>query len=96
MYYLYLFIEFRTLNFIVLFNRFSDVDTAWMCNQNAAVAAQFGRKDLTYIWSLGALLATPTLTVENNTHQDLETPWAQNPFGRKLLHSMYILITSFL
>ncbi|XP_046440628.1 GATOR complex protein WDR59-like isoform X2 [Daphnia pulex] len=66
---------------------FSDTDTAWMCNQNAAVAAQFGRKDLTYIWSLGALLATPTLIHENNTN-DLDTPWAQNPFGRKLLHAI--------
>lgn len=58
-----------------------------MCNQNAAVAAQFGRKDLTYIWSLGALLATPALIHENLT-QDSDTPWAQNPFGRKLLHAM--------
>lgn len=66
---------------------FSDTDTVWMCNQNAAIAAQFGRKDLAHIWSLGALLATPTL-VNNNRTQDPETPWAQNPFGRKLLHAM--------
>ncbi|XP_059350855.1 GATOR complex protein WDR59-like isoform X2 [Daphnia carinata] len=66
---------------------FSDTDTVWMCNQNAAVASQFGRKDLAYIWSLGALLATPTL-VNDNRSQDLETPWAQNPFGRKLLHAI--------
>lgn len=59
-----------------------------MCNQNAAVAAQFGRKDLTYIWSLGALLATPTLIHENTN--DIDTPWAQKPFGRKLLHAMYV------
>ncbi|KAI9557296.1 hypothetical protein GHT06_017122 [Daphnia sinensis] len=66
---------------------FSDTDTVWMCNQNAAIAAQFGRKDLAYIWSLSALLATPTLVNENRT-QDLETPWAQSPFGRKLLHAI--------
>lgn len=65
-----------------------------MCNQNAAVAAQFGRKDLTYIWSLGALLGTPTLIHENNTN-DLDTPWAQNPFGRKLLHAMYVYVYLF-
>ena len=72
---------------VILFPRFSDTDVAWMCNQNAAIAAQFGRKDLTYIWSLGALLATPAL-VHENVNQDFDSPWAQNPFGRKLLHAM--------
>lgn len=58
-----------------------------MCNHNAAIAAQFGRKDLIYVWSLGALLATPALIHENLSHESI-TPWAQNPFGRKLLHAM--------
>lgn len=68
------------------FNSIND-DVVWMCNQNAAVAAQCGRKDLMYVWSLGALLATPALVLEN-TNQGIETPWAQKPFGRRFLHAM--------
>lgn len=72
----------------ILTGRFSDSDVAWMCTQNAAVAAQFGRKDLMHVWSLSALLASPVLACDANK-TELNTPWAQNPFGRKLLHSMY-------
>ena len=57
-----------------------------MCNQNAVVAAQFGRKDLAYIWSLGALLVPPAF--HDQRRQDSESPWAQNPFGRSLLQAM--------
>jgi len=58
-----------------------------MCTQNATVAAQLGRKDLEKIWSLGSLLAVPSL-ISDDFNKDIDTPWAQNPFGRKLLHAM--------
>lgn len=76
--------------------RFSDTDVAWMCTQNAAVAAQFGRKDLTHVWSLASLLAIPALTSSDEQFhtESLETPWAQNPFGRKLLHAMHAFLES--
>ena len=62
-----------------------------MCTQNAAVAAQFGRKDLTHIWSLASLLAMPALTTSEGVNKDgFDAPWAQNPFGRKLIHAMYV------
>ena len=67
--------------------RFNDADVPWMCTQNAAVASLCGRKDLAHIWSLASLLAIPSLSGDGS-HKDLETPWAQNPFGRKLLQAM--------
>ena len=67
--------------------RFSDTDVQWMCTQNASIAAQLGRKDLEKIWSLGSLLSVPSLT-SDDFNKDIDTPWAQNPFGRKLLHAM--------
>ena len=60
-----------------------------MCQQNAAVAALIGRKDLHHVWSLVALLAVPALTNETTVYKDQDSPWAQTPFGRKLLHAMY-------
>lgn len=69
-------------------SRFDDADVPWMCTQNAAVAALFGRKDLAHIWTLASLLAKPVLTKEAS-NKDLEMPWAQSPFGRKLLQAMY-------
>ncbi len=59
-----------------------------MSQKNAAIAAQIGRKDLHHVWSLVALLAVPTLTNENSACKDQDSPWAQTPFGRKLLHAM--------
>jgi len=70
-----------------LAERYVDTDIQWMCNQNAAVAAQFGRKDLEKVWSLGSLLAVPSL-ITDDVNKDIDTPWAQNPFGRKLLHAI--------
>ena len=58
-----------------------------MCQQNSAIAGQIGRKDLHHVWSLVALLAVPALTNENSC-KDQDTPWAQTPFGRQLLHAM--------
>lgn len=60
---------------------------ALMCTQNASIAAQLGRKDLAHIWSLASLLAVPALANEN-VNKDMEIPWAQVPFGRKLLQAM--------
>jgi len=52
-----------------------------ICNHNANVAAQIGRKDLIQVWSLAALTATEF--PESPEHSTI--PWACHPFGRKLL-----------
>nr|XP_056718440.1 GATOR complex protein WDR59 isoform X1 [Euleptes europaea] len=56
------------------------------CQKNAASAVTVGRKDLLQVWSL-ATVATD-LCLGPNSDPDLETPWAQHPFGRQLLESL--------
>ncbi|XP_028595156.2 GATOR2 complex protein WDR59 isoform X1 [Podarcis muralis] len=56
------------------------------CQKNAASALTVGRKDLLQVWSL-ATVATD-LCLGPNSDPDLETPWAQHPFGRQLLDSL--------
>lgn len=55
-----------------------------VCNHNANVAAQIGRKDLIQIWSLAALTATEF----NETPTYSSIPWACHPFGRNLLQKI--------
>ncbi|XP_063168940.1 GATOR2 complex protein WDR59 isoform X3 [Candoia aspera] len=56
------------------------------CQKNAASALTVGRRDLLQVWSL-ATVATD-LCLDPNADPDLETPWAQHPFGRQLLESL--------
>ncbi|XP_042293654.1 GATOR complex protein WDR59 isoform X2 [Sceloporus undulatus] len=56
------------------------------CQKNAASALTVGRRDLLQVWSL-ATVATD-LCLDPNSDPDLETPWAQHPFGRQLLESL--------
>uniref|UniRef100_A0ACB8EAW0 GATOR complex protein wdr59 n=1 Tax=Sphaerodactylus townsendi TaxID=933632 RepID=A0ACB8EAW0_9SAUR len=56
------------------------------CQKNAASAVTVGRRDLLQVWSL-ATVATD-LCLGPNSDPDLETPWAQHPFGRQLLESL--------
>ncbi|XP_061449876.1 GATOR2 complex protein WDR59 isoform X2 [Rhineura floridana] len=56
------------------------------CQKNAASALTVGRRDLLQVWSL-ATVATD-LCLGPNSDPDLETPWAQHPFGRQLLESL--------
>ncbi|XP_062996969.1 GATOR2 complex protein WDR59 isoform X2 [Elgaria multicarinata webbii] len=56
------------------------------CQKNAASALMVGRRDLLQVWSL-ATVATD-LCLGPNSDPDLETPWAQHPFGRQLLESL--------
>nr|XP_020653565.1 WD repeat-containing protein 59 [Pogona vitticeps] len=56
------------------------------CQKNAASALTVGRRDLLQVWSL-ATVATD-LCLGPTSDPDLETPWAQHPFGRQLLESL--------
>ncbi|KAJ7312114.1 hypothetical protein JRQ81_006455, partial [Phrynocephalus forsythii] len=56
------------------------------CQKNAASALTVSRRDLLQVWSL-ATVATD-LCLGPNSDPDLETPWAQHPFGRQLLESL--------
>ncbi|XP_077166333.1 GATOR2 complex protein WDR59 isoform X1 [Paroedura picta] len=56
------------------------------CQKNAASAVTVGRRDLLQVWSL-ATVATD-LCLGPKSDPDLETPWAQHPFGRQLLESL--------
>nr|XP_060644037.1 GATOR complex protein WDR59 isoform X3 [Anolis sagrei ordinatus] len=56
------------------------------CQKNASSALTVGRRDLLQVWSL-ATVATD-LCLDPNSDPDLETPWAQHPFGRQLLESL--------
>ncbi|XP_066493720.1 GATOR2 complex protein WDR59 isoform X1 [Tiliqua scincoides] len=56
------------------------------CQKNAASAVMVGRRDLLQVWSL-ATVATD-LCLGPNSDPDMETPWAQHPFGRQLLESL--------
>ncbi|XP_054856690.1 GATOR complex protein WDR59 isoform X2 [Eublepharis macularius] len=56
------------------------------CQKNAASAVTVGRRDLLQVWSL-ATVATD-ICLGPNSDPDLETPWAQHPFGRQLLESL--------
>ncbi|XP_058011410.1 GATOR complex protein WDR59 isoform X7 [Ahaetulla prasina] len=62
------------------------VDIQETCQKNAASAVTVGRRDLLQVWSL-ATVATD-LCLDPNADPDLETPWAQHPFGRQLLESL--------
>uniref|UniRef100_A0A8D2JEP8 WD repeat domain 59 n=1 Tax=Varanus komodoensis TaxID=61221 RepID=A0A8D2JEP8_VARKO len=62
------------------------VDIQETCQKNAASALAMGRRDLLQVWSL-ATVATD-LCLGPNSDPDLETPWAQHPFGRQLLESL--------
>ncbi len=56
---------------------------------NASVAAHAGRMDLVQTWSVAILIA------DTNLKPPLEpgsvTPWPEHPFGRKLIHSLYVM-----
>nr|XP_042712409.1 GATOR complex protein WDR59 isoform X4 [Chrysemys picta bellii] len=56
------------------------------CQKNASSALAVGRRDLVQVWSL-ATVATD-LCLGPKSDPDLETPWAQHPFGRQLLESL--------
>ncbi|XP_032086781.1 GATOR complex protein WDR59 isoform X2 [Thamnophis elegans] len=64
------------------------VDIQETCQKNAASALTVGRRDLLQVWSL-ATVATD-LCLDPNPDPDLETPWAQHPFGRQLLESLLV------
>ncbi|XP_035678671.1 GATOR complex protein WDR59-like isoform X2 [Branchiostoma floridae] len=57
-----------------------------MCTRNAAAANQVGRKDLVQVWSLAVLALSADLAPSSSP--DLECPWAQHPFGRRLLQTL--------
>ncbi|XP_048673036.1 GATOR2 complex protein WDR59 isoform X4 [Caretta caretta] len=58
------------------------------CQKNASSALAVGRRDLVQVWSL-ATVATD-LCLGPKSDPDLETPWAQHPFGRQLLESLLL------
>nr|XP_033799761.1 GATOR complex protein WDR59 isoform X3 [Geotrypetes seraphini] len=58
------------------------------CQRNAASALSVGRRDLVQVWSLAAVATDISLSPKWDP--DLETPWAQHPFGRQLLESLLV------
>ncbi|XP_030059494.1 GATOR2 complex protein WDR59 [Microcaecilia unicolor] len=58
------------------------------CQRNAASALTVGRRDLVQVWSLAAVATDIGLSPKWDP--DLETPWAQHPFGRQLLESLLV------
>ncbi|XP_029464735.1 GATOR complex protein WDR59 isoform X2 [Rhinatrema bivittatum] len=58
------------------------------CQRNAASALTVGRRDLVQVWSLAAVATDICLSPKWDP--DLETPWAQHPFGRQLLESLLV------
>lgn len=62
-------------------------DPVSSCNNNATCAANVGRKDLAQVWSLAALIASPQL-LHDKPGPDAADPWAQHPFGRRMLESI--------
>ncbi|XP_038068522.1 GATOR complex protein WDR59-like [Patiria miniata] len=58
-----------------------------MCTLNAEAAASVGRTDLVQVWSLAALSNSSELQPDSDA--DGETPWAQHPFGRQLLQTLF-------
>ncbi|XP_022107319.1 GATOR complex protein WDR59-like isoform X2 [Acanthaster planci] len=62
-------------------------DIPLMCTLNAEVAASVGRTDLVQMWSLAALSNSSEL--QPYSDPDGETPWAQHPFGRQLLQTLF-------
>ncbi|XP_043237262.1 GATOR complex protein WDR59-like isoform X1 [Amphibalanus amphitrite] len=62
-------------------------DFSGMCSANASLAASVGRKDLEKVWNLIGLVGDPGL-VGSNADPDAGRPWAQHPFGRRLVESV--------
>lgn len=61
-------------------------DIPKMCSHNGNVAAQVGRKDLIQMWSLLSLVAGGGQELSKDPYDG--APWAQHPFGRKLIKSL--------
>lgn len=61
-------------------------DPAQLCMKNASLAAEVGRRDLVQMWTLLAQVMNKDLTPD--PENDLKTPWACHPFGRKLINSL--------
>lgn len=62
---------------------FDSNDVVGMCQKNAQVAMTFGRKDLSQVWSLAALAATPPVFDE-----DEDFPWTSHPLSIGMIHSI--------
>lgn len=62
-------------------------DIQKMCSHNGNVAAQVGRKDLVQMWSLLSLVAGGGQDLSKDPYEG--APWAQHPFGRKLIKSLF-------
>ncbi|KAI2797080.1 GATOR complex protein wdr59 [Blomia tropicalis] len=61
--------------------------TIGICEMNAKMATNHGRRDLCQSWNLIRLSAAIYLKNVHNNDQFL-TAWADHPFGRKMIHSM--------
>ncbi|XP_050688408.1 GATOR complex protein WDR59-like isoform X5 [Eriocheir sinensis] len=54
------------------------------CTHNRDAAAAVGRKDLVQVWSLAA----HTASLGPGPAHNMDFPWAQHPFGQKLINSL--------
>lgn len=71
---------------------FDTRDVTSMCHKNAAIAASVGRQDLVQVWTLAALIATPT---SHSCDSDDDTPWYHHPFSRSQIEYLYVKFIMF-
>ncbi|XP_066955157.1 GATOR2 complex protein WDR59 isoform X4 [Macrobrachium rosenbergii] len=65
-----------------------DSDIVQSCTKNRDAAAAVGRKDLVQVWSLAAATASLASSSAISSIEDVEFPWCQHPFARKLVDSL--------
>ncbi|XP_014256669.1 GATOR complex protein WDR59 isoform X2 [Cimex lectularius] len=58
-------------------------DIVGTCQHNAMVAGSFGRKDLTQVWNLASLAATPS-----SFDEDEDFPWETHPLSIGMIQSL--------
>lgn len=68
----------------------NSTDLKELCTANASVAAQAGRMDLVQAWSAAMLVAD--LNMEAPLRAESQVPWPEHPFGRRLIHSLYVTV----
>lgn len=68
----------------------NSTDLKELCTSNASVAAQYGRMDLVQAWSTALLIAD--LGMKSPDSADNGVPWPEHPFGKNLIHSLYVLV----
>ena len=61
-----------------------------MCSHNAAVAEEYGRRDLVQTWSIAGLVSSQVLAAPSSPDQGC--PWSKHVFGRKMIKSLLVIV----